>query len=250
MLWDPMSRVQPYQPLLLRLLHGVNGFLILAAIVTGALVYNRFDGRWGKLDLTVSPVIIDIHGTIGLILLFIFAVFALYSFYFGKQRLIQDNVGDQLRQVNRPQWWNALQRILNTLMLIAVTFSLLTGRFMKEDWLKDRDLNHLAYTLHLSGWVVLVLGIVLHVLLGLKVGGMPLILSMYSPEYRGTREAWPWQKKTVTRETEPLRRKNVLLLLAQVLVAGGFITALSAPLWSSGEEEDKDEEEKREDRSS
>ena len=38
-----MSRSAPYQPLLLRILHGVSGILVIAAIITGFLVYNTYD---------------------------------------------------------------------------------------------------------------------------------------------------------------------------------------------------------------
>jgi len=197
-----MSRTQPYQPLLLRLLHGINGLLILAAIGTGALIYNRYDGRFGKIPLAGIPVSIDFHGSVGIGLLFIFSALALYSFYAGSQRLVQSDTGENLLKVGKPQWWYALHRITNTVMLMAVTLALVSGRLMEEDWLKDKDFNHLAYTLHLSGWVLVVSGLVIHVLLSLKVGGTPLVLSMFSPEYRGTREVWPWQKKTTTLNRE------------------------------------------------
>ncbi len=59
----PMSRSVPYQPLLLRILHGVSGILAIAAIITGFLVYNTFDGRFGKILIPRISAIIDIHGT-------------------------------------------------------------------------------------------------------------------------------------------------------------------------------------------
>ncbi|MFM5981538.1 MAG: cytochrome b/b6 domain-containing protein, partial [Sphaerospermopsis kisseleviana] len=46
-----MTRSAPYQPLLLRIIHGVNGILVIAAIITGFLVYNTFDQRFGKLPI-------------------------------------------------------------------------------------------------------------------------------------------------------------------------------------------------------
>jgi hypothetical protein len=47
-----MPRSKPYQPLLLRLLHGVNAVLIIGAAITGFLVYDSWDGRFGGLSLT------------------------------------------------------------------------------------------------------------------------------------------------------------------------------------------------------
>lgn len=65
-----MSRSAPYQPLLLKILHGVSGILAIAAMITGFLVYNSFDGRFGKILIPRIEGIIDIHGT--------FAVFSLF----------------------------------------------------------------------------------------------------------------------------------------------------------------------------
>jgi hypothetical protein len=49
---------------------------------------------------------------------------------------------------------------------------------MNEDWLPKGELNHLWYTLHLLSWLVIVLAIALHILMSVKIGGYPLILSM------------------------------------------------------------------------
>ena len=42
----------PYQPSLLRLLHGVTALLVLGAWLSGLFVYSRYDGRWGRLPFT------------------------------------------------------------------------------------------------------------------------------------------------------------------------------------------------------
>ncbi|WP_233258268.1 cytochrome b/b6 domain-containing protein [[Phormidium] sp. ETS-05] len=58
--------LQPYQPLLLRLLHSVNAFLVIGALITGFLVYDSWDGRFGGLGLSIkNRELIDIHGTFG-----------------------------------------------------------------------------------------------------------------------------------------------------------------------------------------
>ncbi len=173
-----MSRIHPYQPVLLRLLHSLNSFLILAALISGFWVYNTYDGRLGKLPLPRLEGIIDIHGTFGLVFLFVLPIFALYSFRTGQKWLMQSNSFSQLARVNQPVWWLGLQRITNTGILLAASFSLLTGRMMKEDWLPDGDLDQVWYLLHLTGWSVLAACLFIHLLTHLKVGGVSLLLSM------------------------------------------------------------------------
>ena len=75
-----MSQVQPYQPLLLRILHGAIAGLILIALVTGVLIYNLYDGRIGHLPLPAIPRIMGIHKLFGRLFLFGIPLFALYSF--------------------------------------------------------------------------------------------------------------------------------------------------------------------------
>ena len=41
----------PYQPLLLRILHGLTGLCAIAALVTAFWTYNTYDGRWGTIPL-------------------------------------------------------------------------------------------------------------------------------------------------------------------------------------------------------
>jgi hypothetical protein len=54
----------PYQPLLLRILHGLIGLTAIAAIVTAFWTYNTYDGRWGKIPLPKFSEIEGIHGTL------------------------------------------------------------------------------------------------------------------------------------------------------------------------------------------
>lgn len=169
-----------YQPVLLRLLHGLNAFLILSSILTGFWVYNTYDGRLGKFPWPKMEAIIDIHGSFGLLFLFVMPVFVLYSFQIGQKRLIQANSFTQLAQGGRPVWWLGLQRITNTGILWAACFSLLTGRMMKEDWLPDGNLTQTWYLLHLTGWAVMVSCLFIHLLTHFKVGGIPLLLSILS----------------------------------------------------------------------
>ena len=83
-----MSKSIPYQPLVLRLLHGISGLLATGALITGFLVYNTYDGRFGSVSLPSLPDIQGIHGTFGLFFLLIFPALAIYSFHWGSRRLL------------------------------------------------------------------------------------------------------------------------------------------------------------------
>jgi hypothetical protein len=187
-----MRRSQPYQPSLLRFLHGINTLVAVLAIITSFWVYKTFDGRFGRLPLPEINDIIGIHGTLGLTFLLMMPVFALYSFHVGHQRLVQSDSFAKLAQVGKPIWWYSLHRIVNTLMLLAATWALITGRMMKEEWLPTREFYHIWYQLHLSGWAILVVCLAIHLLMGIKVGGLPLIVSMFSFKNRPNDSPTTW----------------------------------------------------------
>lgn len=179
-----MPQPKPYQPSLLRFLHGVNALIALLAIITSFWVYNTFDGRLVKLPLPEINDIIGIHGTFGLAFLLMMPAFALYSFHVGHKRLVQSDSLTKLTQIGKPIWWYSLHRIVNTVMLLAATWALITGRMMKEEWLPTGELNQIWYQLHLVGWVILVICLVIHLLMSIKIGGLPLIVSMFEFKYR------------------------------------------------------------------
>lgn len=190
-----MSKSKPYQPLVLRLLHGINALVALLAIVTSFCVYNIHDGRFGKISLPVIPDIVGIHGTFGLILFLFFPFFAVYSFYFGKKRLIQPDSLQKLTQIGKPIWWYSLHRITNTAMLLAVALGVLSGKMVQEEWISNQDFNHVWYNLHLISWVIIVLSLSMHLLMSAKVGGMPLLLSMFDIKYRQEDSPATWMAK-------------------------------------------------------
>ncbi|WP_041933107.1 cytochrome b/b6 domain-containing protein [Gloeothece verrucosa] len=190
-----MARSQPYQPLLLRILHGVNLIVVLLAMVTAFWVYNIYDGRLIQLPLPNIPDMIGIHGTFGVLFLIVFPALALYSFHPGQKRLIQGDTINKLTAVGKPIWWYSLYRIINTVMLLAGTWALMTGRQMKEEWLPDGNLNETWYQLHLSAWLVLLGCLIIHVLMGLKIGGTPLIMSMFRRQYRPSDSPRLWRQK-------------------------------------------------------
>lgn len=178
-------RVTPYQPLLFRLLHGLSALLAIGALLTGFLVYDSWDKRFGGLGATVrNRDLIDIHGTFGFFLFFLFIAFAIYSVTAGRKRLIQASSLEQLTQFGRPVWWIGLQRLTNTIMLLAAALAVGTGKLMDENWLPNGELDHTAYIAHLIAWVLVLLGIAIHVLMSAKVGGTPLLLSMMSLKVR------------------------------------------------------------------
>jgi thiosulfate reductase cytochrome b subunit len=172
-------RTIPYQPLLLRLLHGLTALLVVGALVTGFLVYDSWDSRFGGLRLTIRDRnLIDVHGTFGFFLFFLFIVFAIYSVTAGRKKLVQSTSLNQLTMVGQPIWWVALQRLTNTTMLIAAALAVGTGKLMDENWLPNGELDHAAYVAHLIAWLLVLLGIAMHVLMSVKVGGTRLLLSM------------------------------------------------------------------------
>ncbi|MBJ7901437.1 MAG: cytochrome b/b6 domain-containing protein [Cyanobacteria bacterium RI_101] len=179
-----MKPSQPYQPLLLRLLHGFTGLFLLAAMVTALWTYDTYDGRWGRLFLPVYREIEGIHGTFGLWTLLIFPGFVLYAFHRGRRRLLQPDSLGKLTQVGRPIWWYTLNRLTNTSALAALTFALFSGKMMDEDWLPDGNLTEGWYYAHLLSWALMAAALALHLLINAKVGGAPLLLSMLNFRFR------------------------------------------------------------------
>lgn len=219
-----MSQVKPYQPALLRLLHGGVALLVCGALGSGFLVYNAYDQRWGGLKLPLMTGLQDIHGTIGVMLFCLWPLFAVYSLRRGNQRLVQHDTLSQLGQVPQAIGWVAWQRGVNTLMLLAGTCALLTGRMMQEAWLPNGAVNQPWYLAHLASWLGLGLMLGLHGLMSAKVGGWPLIQSM-----------WQWTVRSSDRPDRWLkgwqgRWGNRVLLGVEVLVFGGLGLALVLPL--------------------
>jgi len=191
-----MPQSKPYQPLALRLLHGATAVLIILAIITGVLIYNIYDARIiGKLPIPDVPRIMGIHKLIGRLFLFSIPFFALYSFHAGKRRLIQADSFDKLKEFGNHIWWYTLHRIVNTLLLLAATLALVTGRQVDETWMRDGDLTHTWYTLHLVSWLVMFACLAAHLLMSARVGGMPLLLSMVDVKYRASDSPASWSDK-------------------------------------------------------
>jgi Prokaryotic cytochrome b561 len=147
--------------------------------MTGFWVYNTYDGRFGRIALPIISDSQGLHGTIGLTFLLLFPIFAIYSFHPGQKRLLQPDSLKNLAQINRPIGWISLHRIVNTSMLGASVFALISGRLMKEEWLPSGEFYHLSYNLHLLAWLVMAICLLVHILVAARVGGSALILSMF-----------------------------------------------------------------------
>jgi uncharacterized membrane protein YhaH (DUF805 family) len=165
---------RPYQPSLLRLLHGATVLLVPLAWLTGLLVYSAYDGRFGRLPFTLPGEWIDIHGTVGVLLWPIALLFALYAITAGRLRLRQP---------------------ANALALLALVMAVGSGKLMDEDWLRDGQYQHLVYSVHLLAWLLIAIAVTLHLLAVLQRGGLPLARSMASLSLRpGDQPShWPAQ---------------------------------------------------------
>lgn len=228
---------QPYQPFLLRVLHGLTGGFAIAAILTAFWTYDTYDGRWGRLPLPKFAEIEGIHGTFGLWTLLLFPFFVLYAFRRGHKRLIQPDFAAKLAQFGKPTWWYTLHRLMNTLAVLALTFAVFSGKMMDETWLPRGELNHGWYYAHLSSWLILVVCIALHLLMSVKVGGVPLLLSMLSYRFRPDdspvlwrshiRQWWYTGRLTVAQAW--LNRSGLLKGL-ELIVLVGLLAAWIIPL--------------------
>ena len=157
----PMPR--PYQPSLLRLLHGVTALLVPLAWLTGLQVYSAHDARFGRLPFSLPGDWIDLHGTVGVLLWPVALLFALYAIGPGQARLRQP---------------------ANALALLALALAVGSGKLMDENWLRDGQLHHLAYGIHLLAWLLIALAVALHGASVLRRGGWPLARSMASLQLR------------------------------------------------------------------
>ncbi|MFM8526173.1 MAG: cytochrome b/b6 domain-containing protein [Cyanobacteriota bacterium] len=170
----PDAMPRPYQPSLLRLLHGAVGVLSLSAWISGLVLFLRFDHRWGAPAIPFSTEWIEIHGTIGVVLFALAPLFGLYAVTAGRARL---------------------QQPTNLLPLLALALAIGSGTLMDEDWLVDRQLNQLTYNVHLLAWVLVGSSVLLHLASVLKRGGWPLARSMASLRLRANDlpGQWPGQ---------------------------------------------------------
>jgi hypothetical protein len=171
-----MASATPYQPSLLRLLHGAMVLLVPLAWLSGFVVYSNHDGRWGRLALVIPGDWIDIHGTIGVLLWPLALLFTLYALSLGRSRL------------NTPAHAGAL---------LALALAVGSGKLMDENWLRTSQLDHLVLNLHLTAWLVIAGAVTWHLVTVLQRGGLALASSMLQRQVRASDQPrqWPAQVK-------------------------------------------------------
>ena len=185
------TKSSPYQPLLLRLLHGATGIATILAIITAYWTYDTYDGRLIQF-LPKFPEIEGIHGTLGLCSLLLLPLFVLYACHRGARRLIAPDSLGKLRHLDKPIGWYSLHRVVNTVSLIALTLAVVSGKMMDEKWLPKGELDHPWYYVHVASWVILLLCVAAHVLVNVRVGGMSLLLSVWRWQYRAQDSPAKW----------------------------------------------------------
>jgi hypothetical protein len=164
-------------------------------MITAFWTYNTFDGRWGQLPLPKFREIESIHGTFALYTLLVFPLFALYALRQGQARLVQPNSLRHLSQAGKPLWWYTLNRLANTLTLLALTLALLSGKMMDSNWLPRGELHHTWYYAHLVSWLVMLASLALHLLLNARQGGLPLLVSMFKRGWRPAESPQLWPQR-------------------------------------------------------
>lgn len=169
-----MPPTAPYQPSLVRLLHGAMVVLVPLAWLSGAIVYSNLDGRLLRLPLQVPGNWIDLHGSIGVLLWPLALLFSLVAVSIGRSRLRQP---------------------ANAAALIALLLAVGSGKLMQEEWLRNGQLDQWVYHLHLLAWLLIAAAIAWHVAAALRRGGTALASSMFSASLRSNDHPrhWPQQ---------------------------------------------------------
>ncbi|NJM57348.1 MAG: cytochrome b/b6 domain-containing protein, partial [Synechococcales cyanobacterium RU_4_20] len=119
----------------------------------------------------------------------------LYAFHRGQRRLLQPDSLTKLTQLDQPIGWYSWGRLANSLTLIALTLAVFSGKMMDDTWLPKGELDHLWYSIHLIAWVGMGVAIALHLALNAKVGGNPLLQSIWQTKFRAkdSPQLWPSQ---------------------------------------------------------
>lgn len=161
---------RPTQPGLLRVLHGTTALAVLGCWLSGLVVYSTYDGRWGRLPFTVPGNWIDIHGSLGVVLLPLAVLLAAYALTKGRRRL---------------------RRPTNAIPLLALGLAIGSGKLMQEDWPRTGQLHHVVYSLHLLAWLLIGAAVATHLWGVLRLGGWPLAQSMLSTKFSRNLAAGP-----------------------------------------------------------
>lgn len=194
-----MPKSRPYQPLIFRGLHALNGVAVLCSMATGFWMYNTWDARFGRLPLPLADnQLLGIHHQIGEIVTVFFVIFLLYSLFAGRRRLLQTKSLRQLPHLNQPSGQYALHRLINTALLGMLILSMISARqfggakaLMNEEW------DNVWYNLHVFAWASMGVLVTLHLVVSFRVGGLPLWQSMVNWQVRtkDSPKQWPQRLK-------------------------------------------------------
>jgi len=192
-----MPKSRPYQPLIFRGLHALNGVAVMCSMMTGFWMYNTWDARFGRLPLPLAGnQLLGIHHQIGEIVTVFFAIFLLYSLSAGRRRLLQAKSLGQLPHLNKPSGQYALHRLINTALLGMLMLSMISARqfggaraLMNEEW------DNVWYNLHVFAWASMVVLVAVHLAVSFKVGGLPLWQSMVNWQVRAKDSPGHWPQR-------------------------------------------------------
>jgi hypothetical protein len=115
------------------------------------------------LPFTLPGNWVDIHGSLGVVLLPLAILLAAYALIKGRRRL---------------------QRPTNAIPLLALALAIGSGKLMQEDWPRTGQLQHLVYSVHLLAWLLIGAAVATHLWGVLRLGGWPLAQSMLSADFR------------------------------------------------------------------
>ena len=195
-----MARTKPYQTLIFRLLHAGQGILAILGMVTGYWLLNTWDPQFGGLPFPrATEAAIEWHEEIGGVFSGAIAIFIVYSLWAGRRRLIQPKSFKHLtpsgKNVGKPAWWYALHCLVNTSLLIFGSLAVISGDDLSHTTLKNGVFSDWGYALHVLSWLGLLLSTLLHIGLSLKVGGVPLVLSIVSVKIRAKDHPRQWPQR-------------------------------------------------------
>ena len=146
--------------------------LVPLAWLSGAVVFSNHDGRWFRLPIQIPGDWIDIHGTIGVLLWPLAALFVIYALSVGRFRLRQGS---------------------NAAALIGLVLAVGSGKFMQEDWLRNGDFDHIVYHLHLLAWMLITAAVIWHIAGVFSRGGITLASSMFQLKLQANDKIWRWR---------------------------------------------------------
>jgi hypothetical protein len=138
------------------------------------------------------------------------------------------------------------QQWINTVMLLAVTWSAVSGRLMKEEWIANGTLlQQPIYYLHLLGWLILLICFLLHLWTVFRAGGIRLVQSIAGIRFREQDHPKHWPGRVAAWWSQPgtgigawwrsLLVQPALLRTIECIVLAGILLGFIAPAFLPGE---------------